>query len=568
MVRAIKNSSIIAACIVLLPAGALAGCSSRQPNNGPLTAMVSPAIPSTVQEIPNPLRGQYEDLLEPLFPQRDPAQQRYPAWPASYDASLRVSWRQLQPTDPATLPPDAPDERKYDFSVIDDALSRLAERRMRLTLRVYAYNSCCNATYPNNTNIGIPDWERARPGTSTSFPGPANGTGAGVLQVVPNFNDPTYLNDFTQLLAALGRRYDGDERLSVFEFSGYGDFSENHIAYLRDSLHAAGPAPEDSVAALGYYSQFRDQNITKASIQRLVEANVGAFPRTQLVTSAANPEIIRELLADDVTKKLAAPVGIRSDCLGIYAPMPAWAEGSAAHYVQVNDPVVAALRQRLSTALVITEWCQLPSGTTRQAYYDKGLRDVMKYHVSMTSSINFPDDNATSPMDPKLYLLWAQANATAGYRYSVEAKPGSQGLSKDGKVATISVVWTNYGAAAATENWVAGYRLVDFTGQTVRTLPASVNLKALVPEAPGDRTAQQPIPASASETVRVELADLPAGHYTLRASVDWQQHKPNGAHVVNYPPMQLARDGRDDSGFYPVATLDIPRDVQTATNGA
>ncbi|MGV7371901.1 hypothetical protein PJH51_29125, partial [Mycobacterium kansasii] len=52
----------------MLPAGALAGCSSRQPNNGPLTAMVSPAIPSTVQEIPNPLRGQYEDLLEPLFP--------------------------------------------------------------------------------------------------------------------------------------------------------------------------------------------------------------------------------------------------------------------------------------------------------------------------------------------------------------------------------------------------------------------------------------------------------------------------------------------------------------------
>ncbi|OOK79892.1 hypothetical protein BZL29_2737 [Mycobacterium kansasii] len=217
---------------------------------------------------------------------------------------------------------------------------------------------------------------------------------------------------------------------------------------------------------------------------------------------------------------------------------------------------------------MITEWCQLPSGTTRQAYYEKGLRDIMRYHVSMTSSINFPDDDATSPMDPKLYVLWAQANATAGYRYSVEAKPGSQGLSKDGKVATISVVWTNYGSAAATEKWVPGYRLVDFTGQTVRTLPASVNLKSLVPEAPGDRTAQQPIPASASETVRVELADLPAGHYTLRASVDWQQHKPNGAHVVNYPPMQLARDGRDDSGFYPVATLDIPRDVQTATNGA
>jgi hypothetical protein len=57
------------------------------------------AIPATAQEVPNPLR-EYEDLWKPLFPQGNSAQQRYPAWPKSYDASLRVWWRQLQPTDP------------------------------------------------------------------------------------------------------------------------------------------------------------------------------------------------------------------------------------------------------------------------------------------------------------------------------------------------------------------------------------------------------------------------------------------------------------------------------------
>ena len=132
--------------------------------------MVSPAIPPTVQEIANPLRGQYEDLLDPLFPQANPAQQRYPAWPASSDASLRVSWRQLQPADPRTLPPDAPDDRKYDFSVIDDALNKLADRNMRLTLRVFAYNSCCDTAYPDNTNIEIPDWLRAVPGAAPTTP--------------------------------------------------------------------------------------------------------------------------------------------------------------------------------------------------------------------------------------------------------------------------------------------------------------------------------------------------------------------------------------------------------------
>ena len=62
-----------------------------------------------------------------------------------------------------------------------------------------------------------------------------------------------------------------------------------------------------------------------------------------------------------------------------------------------------------------------------------------------------------------------------------------------------------------------------------------------------------------------DLAGLPAGHYTLRASIAWQQHKPGPSHVVNYPPMQLARDGRDDSGRYPIATLDIPRDEVVST---
>ena len=91
---------------------------------------------------------------------------------------------------------------------------------------------------------------------------------------------------------------------------------------------------------LGYYSQFRDQSITKSSIAQLVAANVNAFPHTQLVVNPDNPEITRELLADDVTKKLVAPVGIRSDCLGVQTPLPAWAESSGSQYVQSNDAVV------------------------------------------------------------------------------------------------------------------------------------------------------------------------------------------------------------------------------------
>lgn len=549
--------------VVACAALALAGCGGH-PDPGPLSAMVSAAIPPGVQEIPNPLRGQYEDLLNPLFPQGNPAQQRYSAWPASYDASLRVSWRQLQPTDPRTLPPDAPDDRRYDFSSIDDALTKLANRNMRLALGVYVFSSCCGNSYPDNTNtnIAIPDWMRP---AATAFPGRPNGSAPGVTwaQVVPNWNDPGYLDAFGQLLAALGRRYDGDERLSVFEFSGYGDFGKNQIDYLRDALRAPGPPPDESATALGYFSQSRDQNITAASIRRLVEANVAAFPHTQLVVAPQNPEIVRELLADDVTKKLSGPVGIRSDCLGVESPLPSWVESGDSHYVRSGDAVVTAIRQRLLSAPVITQWCEPPDGTDARSYYEKGLHDVVRYHVSMTSSIGFPGHDSTTAMDSGLYLLWAQANSAAGYRYSVEAQPGSQSV--HGKVASISAVWTNYGSAATTEHWVPGYRLVDFTGAVVRSLPATVDLKTLVHDDSG-QSRDEAVPASSTESVHVDLTGLAPGHYTLRASVDWQQHKPGASHVVNYAPMALARDGRDALGMYPIATLDIPRDATSAAD--
>ncbi len=545
--------------MVVCAALVLSGCGGHR-NLGPLNAIVSPAIPLSLQEIPNPLRGQYEDLLLPLFPQSNPAQKRYPAWPASYDASLRVSWRQLQPTDPSTLPPDAPDDRKFDFSLIDDALAKLASRNMRMTLRVTAYSSCCDTVFPNNTNIGIPDWIRS---AATDYPGPEKYWWTpGVTQVVPNWNDPNYLNNFGQLIAALGRRYDGDERLSVWEFSGYGDFSENHIAYLRDTLGAPGPGPDESMAKLGYYSQFRDQSITIASIKQLVAANVDAFPHTQLIATTLNPEIVRELLADDVTKKMSMPVGIRSDCIGVIAPMPGWAVLDGSHYLLTKDPLVGQLKDRLATAPVITEWCLLPAGTDPKSYYAKGLHDVIKYHVALTSNTDFADTDSKTPMDPALYALWARTNIVAGYRYSVEARPGSQSVRDS--VTAITVNWTNYGSAAATEKWVPGYRLMDFTGAVVRSIPATVNLKSLVHNDPGD-SRDEPPPVSATESVSVDLAGLAPGHYTLIASVDWQQHKPDASHVVNYPPMHLARDGRNESGGYPIATLDISPDVLTSS---
>jgi len=560
----VRQFTAMLGCAVLVAATGefVAGCRrDTVAERDTLVAIASPPIPDTVQEVTNPFRGQFEDLMQPLFPQGNPADKRFPAWPKSQDASIRLPWRQLQPTDPSTLPRNASDDQKYDFSVIDQALAQTAARGARLILQVFSYNSCCNASYPANTNIEIPDWLRALPGSSTSYPGPPTDSAAPrITQVVPNWNDPNYLAGFEQLLAALGRRYDKDERLSVFEFSGYGDFSENHISYIRDALGAPGPTQEDSIKALGYYAVFRDQTIDLASIGRLVVAHTRAFPHTQMDVTANNPEILREMLVDpNVTTKLDTPVAIRTNALGSYSPMPDWATVPYSQYVIQKNPFLAQLRKRFESAPVIAEWAYIKNGRVRDvpSFYQQALRDVVQYHVSMTSSVNFPDSGSTTPMDPKLYLQWAQANVMAGYRYSVEARAGSESV--NGGAATIAANWTNYGSAASFEKWVPGYRLIDFSGAVARTLPSHVLLKNIVHEEPADSSDSQPVPASTNETVHIDLAGLPPGHYTLQASVVWQQHKPDGIHAVNYPPMQLARDGRDSSGWYPIATLDIPR---------
>ncbi|MGH3970724.1 MAG: hypothetical protein ACRDTV_22075, partial [Mycobacterium sp.] len=120
MTRGLRKVSQGAVVCALLAVG---GCGGRS-DGGPLRAVAVPAIPAAIQEISNPLRGQYEDMLIPLFPQSNPAQQRYAPWPKSYDATLRVSWRELQPRDPHALGPNPPDDRKFEFSVIDDALAK------------------------------------------------------------------------------------------------------------------------------------------------------------------------------------------------------------------------------------------------------------------------------------------------------------------------------------------------------------------------------------------------------------------------------------------------------------
>lgn len=501
-------------------------------------------------DVVNPMRGQFDNIGTGLFPQSNVGQQHYPDWPGSKDAAIRVDWRSLQPVDPRTLPPDAPESAKYDFSAIDEALETYAAQGMRVGLRVSSYDSCCETSPEGNVNIGVPDWLTTVPGATATY------EYDGVQQVIPNWNDNNYVGNFEALLAALGRKYDRDERLSIFEMSGYGDFSENHVAFMRDQLGMPAPDEQSSEAELGYYSQYRDQYITKATVIRLVDANLRAFRNTQMVTATGNPEIVKQLLRDSA--ELAGtvkPVGLRSDCLGVFSPVPTWAENQYSKYVERSDPIVDVLLERYSTAPVLTEWCQKPDDMTSTEYYERALSDVIDHHVSMTASSGFPDQFNGDTMSRDLYSLWSRANVVSGYRYVADATAGVP--DSDGTVSG-TVRWTNKGTAAVHENWTVEYRLLDPSGAVVQTVPSAIDLRTMTSPQSSSDTGGVPAPTTAQENVEFDVSGLSSGFYTVSAAVVWNEHKAGATSTVNYEPMSLAQNGRGMDGGYGLVTFEIP----------
>lgn len=478
--------------------------------------------PYLATDLVNPKRGQYQDIGITLYPQS--ATSSYPAWPGTYDAGDRFLWSQIQPASA-----DA-----YDFTSIDKEIAAAHAHNQRFHFRIMAFSSI---GYAGNTVMGVPEWLHATPGATTDY------YFEGKKYVVPNWNADAYLTPLEHLIAALGARYDHDERVEWFEFSGYGDFSENHIWFIADSLGAPGPSPEHSIAQLGYYSQYTAQSITKASITRMVNATLAAFPNTQIIVAGDNPEIARQLLAASPRR----PMGIRGDCLGVDT-LQYWASDPDSWYVQHHDPAVTALLARWRTAPVVTEWCNgQPNGPA--AYFQKAIKDTVNYHVSLVAS------NVMAPA-PDMYDIWARTNKYAGYRYAITSAtvPAS---ATPGSALPITVRWTNFGTAPAYDDWQVVYELRDSENTVVKTVRSALALRNIAAEQNYTDTTQEPASAADDDKFSLSTSGLSAGDYKLAAKVVWNDHKPNGNNTVNYPPMTLAQAGRDDDGGYPIGSIQL-----------
>lgn len=462
-------------------------------------------IPFSASEVINPGRGQFQGHAD------KPLQA---GWSVVRDCGDRFNWKDIQPSSSGS----------YTWTALDNAIAAAAAQGRRYHMRIMAFNSFQHLYDSSTTAQSVPSWLRSTSGATTDR------LHSGITYVIPNWDNNSYLTAVENLIAAIGARYDNDERVEWFEFSGYGDWSENHVAFMKDELGLPGPAPEDSIAQLGYYSQYYDQYMTQTGITRLVNAHLAAFTKTRIVANS-HPEIHRQLFAASTTK----PAGVRGDAMGAYTPLEDWCTNEWSWYVENNQQIVADMLDRWQVAPVVSEFANWYP-TNAADFHEKALADVVNYHVSLVSN-----NIEVAPAGTDLARL-VRTYKYAGYRYSAQAGAPSGG--------NVPVTWTNYGVAPTYDAWQVVYDFRDEDGEIVKTVNSSLDLGELAAAQAYSDLNADPTPATTVDSI--SLSGLDAGTYSVWARVIWAEHKASGTHTWSEDPMALAMTDRGDDGGYKI----------------
>lgn len=485
-------------------------------------------------EIVNPGRGQYRwgglttwgDDDGEYFP--NSAAPTYPPndnWPGGSVSYYRFNWRQLEPS-----------QGQYDFSVIDAKIDAAAKRGERFGFRVMVVDSCCAPRTGDDRPQIFPDWMNASVNSWRYRSGDADA-------IIPDWNDPDYLSAAERLVKALGRRYDGDDRVGFVDMLGYGNFGEWHLYPWEGQTGPQGQRP-----------------LTDANAERLVDANVAAFPRTTVLGFTPHSHALT------YTMTKYPRVGLRVDSVGDASGGWAWP--------RMMD--VPEAMNRWKTAPVVTEWATANTTTSDQLRDDRyasmrpdvgrdmyavGRGQVMRWHLSLLSSGNFPHAWNGERMSEQQFADWSMANRTAGYRYSVALKDAPATVSP-GQSVSISTTWQNAGVAPAYESWNPRLELRP-RGQTepVVRQRSGIDLNTLCAESTASGST---VPATATRTVTDSVAvpaDVAPGAYDIVVVVGNQPQKSDPTATMPREfydrPVALAQSGGTSDGGFKIGEITV-----------
>ncbi|BDU21641.1 DUF4832 domain-containing protein [Dyella sp. GSA-30] len=479
----------------------------------------------------------------------------------------RVSWHTLEPL-----------QGRYDFSTIDHVLEPCAsstqttpclKRGMTFGFRVMAFNPQHNLDTNISTGAdGYPIYSDSPAYLMKDGAGKAHGW---LLPLdpndltqghyfIPDWNDPFVIQRVTELMKALGHRYDDDPRIGTIDIGLYGSWGEWHTAGLPDtSDYKFGKipyAPTDAGFDLNQAAYLTNNGVmgayavgSEASKTAIIWAHVHAFSKKQLV-----------MLTDDADSLCTAmrihgdnlPIGLRRDSLGSYS---GWSAGFPLHSICTAADGQDLVAERWKLAPFIAEPfgngssptfpCQTfeSDPTTGQLAI---VEQVSQYHIAAIKNASYCAGTWSALTQAEQGAVWT-AGLTAGSRYLPAKITLSAGQMEPGRrVLSMQTEWSNAGATPTYAHWRVEFRLrAASTAQATLwnrpsvSLDSEVDLRKVLPGSNYTFDDSFKLPP-----------DTQAGTYELDVRVVDENHY--------LEPMQLALASQAEDGFYQLGTVEIP----------
>ncbi|HVO62579.1 MAG TPA: DUF4832 domain-containing protein [Terriglobales bacterium] len=383
-----------------------------------------------------------------------------PDFPDTTIAYLRWYWNAFEP-----------EQGKFRWEIIDLALEEARAHGQKLAIRLMPYSN----------KDPLPEWYQKsgarRANKSTDKDG-------AIWQ--PDFSDPLYLKYWGEVVAAAGKRYDGNPYLDSVDISSVGYWGEGWSPYMP---------------AFAYQ-------------KALIDIWFDAFPHTTLLMNFDEPQAL--------TYGTSRGAGWRLDCLGdmrMKSDDPYFEPEMLDIYPQ--QVVRAGIQDVWQTRPVSLEVCGTVS-EWKKDHFDVNyiLDQALRWHVT---SVNLK----SSPIPDDWKPVFDSFQKKMGYRFLLRRLEYPKSMAA-GSMMLIHMWWLNAGVAPPYTNYPLAVQLRSSSDSAVINVPVDVR-KWL----PGDAV------FDGSLYVPENLAE---GSYEFRvAMLDPQSGK---------PAVRFAIGGRDADGWY------------------
>ena len=326
---------------------------------------------------------------------------------------------------------------------------------------------------------------------------------------VPDLTDPTFQQYARKLLAAFGKRYDGNPELAYVDIGMVGSWGEWH-----NSNFAAVPP-----LASKYSTE---------QLNRYVDMHFDAFPNT--------PKIMLISGGDTLAYAAKRGAGWRADCWGDWHNFtPEWS------HMRDDYPQRLAAAQSTYSGFN-SSWQHAPVSLEICGYMDE-WQSVQHYtREQVQATFDWAIQQHASTLNLKSRRVPAEyrdivdnALLHIGYRYRVSRLTLPAALSAD-QTLTVQSTWRNDGVAPLYLPYQLAWRITTPAGVIVMQQTSTDDLRQWLP---GEHQSQ----------ITFNLpATLPGGKYQLETAVT----DANGT-----PRIQLANQNRSPQGWYPLATFTL-----------